>query len=116
MVNYRNTQLDHTFMALADPTRRQIIGMLVQEKNKRVKELAQPFDMSLAAVSKHIKVLERAKLVKRYKQGREHYLELNPKPLREVKDWVGYYENFWLQRFSALEKLLKTEATKRKAK
>ena len=104
MVN--NSHLNRTFHALADPTRRQIIGMLVEQKQHRIKELAEPFEMSFVAVSKHIKVLEKAHLLTRTKRGREHYIQLNIKPLTEAQDWIKYYEKFWVARFSRLEKLL----------
>ncbi len=111
MVKYEDVTLNNTFSALSDATRRQIVSMLLEKKQRPIKELAEPFDMSLVAVSKHIKVLERAKLVKRFKRGRESYLELNPVPLRQAKDWLAYYEQFWSQRFAALESLLATDNT-----
>ena len=107
MVEYKT--LDQTFMALADPTRRHIISMLVEKQQMRVMELAEPFDISLAGTSKHIKVLERAGLVQRLKKGREHYLKLNPEPLKQAKDWLVYYENYWLKRFASLEKFLEQD-------
>lgn len=107
MVN--NTQLNNTFRALADPTRRRIIGMLVEQKQHRIKELVEPFDISFAAVSKHIKILERADLVTRTKRGREYYVQLNTRPMQQAQDWLAFYQEFWLQRFAHLEKLLKDE-------
>ncbi len=104
MVKYK--QLDNTFHALADSTRRHIIGMLVEQKEHRIKELVEPFDMSFVAVSKHIKVLEKAGLVKRTRRGREHYVELNTLPLKQAQDCIQFYQNFWLERFAKLEKLL----------
>ena len=104
MVEY--THLDNTFHALADPTRRHIIGMLVEQRQHRIKELVEPFDMSFAAVSKHIKVLEKADLVTRTKRGREFYLQLNTLPLKQAQDWIEFYQQFWLKRFARLEKLL----------
>ncbi len=101
-----NTQLDNTFHALADPTRRHIIGMLVEQRQHRIKELVAPFDISFAAVSKHIKVLEKADLVTRTKFGREYHVQLNTPPLKQAQDWIAYYEQFWLERFTRLEKLL----------
>lgn len=109
MVN--NEALDNTFHALADPTRRQIIGMLIEQKQHRVTDLASPFDMSLAAVSKHIRVLERAELVTRVKRGREAYLQLNTSPLKGAKDWLAFYEGFWRERFATLESLIENEAS-----
>ena len=110
MVNHQ--LLNQTFHALADPTRRQIIGMLTEQRQHRITELAEPFPISLVAVSKHIKVLERAELVTRFKRGREFYLQLNPEPLRRAKDWLAFYEKFWLERFANLEELLNTEQSK----
>lgn len=107
MVN--NKQLDNTFRALADPTRRQIIKMLSEQKEHRIKALVEPFDMSFAAVSKHIKMLERADLVTRTKRGREHYVQLNIQPMQQAKDWIAFYQQFWSTRFAKLEQLLKEE-------
>jgi DNA-binding transcriptional ArsR family regulator len=98
--------LDHTLAALADPTRRAILQRL-RKGEARVTELAAPFEMSLNAVSKHIQVLERARLVKRRKEGREHFLSANPKPLDEVAAWVEAYRAFWAARVDALEYVLR---------
>ena len=111
MVEY----LNNTFHALADPTRRQIVTMLMDTESRTIKDLAEPFDMSLAAVAKHITVLERARLVKRSKSGRDNHLTLNPEPLREVRDWLQYYERFWTHKLDELEKLI-AQNTKRKRK
>ena len=104
MVN--NEQLNDTFHALSDPTRRHIVGMLVEQHQYRVKELVEPFDMSFAAVSKHISVLERAKLVTRQKRGREIFVRLNTQPLEQAQKWIQFYQKFWTQRFAKLEDLL----------
>ncbi|MCH7816446.1 MAG: winged helix-turn-helix transcriptional regulator [Proteobacteria bacterium] len=102
-----NTEsLNRIFRALTDPTRRQIISMLVEREQRRISDLADPFAMSLAAVSKHIQILERAALLTRVKRGREYYLQLNAAPLREAKEWLGFYEKFWRLRFAKLESLL----------
>ena len=101
-----NIQLDNTFHALADPTRRHIIGMLVEQQQHRIKDLVAPFEISFAAVSKHIKVLEKAELVTRTKIGREYHVQLNTLPLKQAQDWITYYEQFWLERFARLDKLL----------
>ncbi|MEQ8953659.1 MAG: metalloregulator ArsR/SmtB family transcription factor [Gammaproteobacteria bacterium] len=102
-------RLNLSFHALADPTRRGIVGLLIEQRQRRISDLAEPFSMSLAAVSKHIRVLEKAELVTRVKRGREYYLQLNVNPLREVGDWVGFYEQFWKQRFTKLESMLAME-------
>src|SRR5690349_23098339 len=97
--------LDLAFAALADPTRRRIVARLTRG-HVRVTDLAQPFAMSLNAVSKHVKMLERAGLVRRTRVGREHYLRLRAQPLRQVQDWVSQYERFWNQRLDALGEFL----------
>jgi DNA-binding transcriptional ArsR family regulator len=88
--------------ALSDPTRRAIIEQLTRGP-LRVTDVAAPFDMSLNAVSKHIKVLEAARLVRRTRRGREHTLELDPAPLREVARWTSEVEQFWAARLDRLE-------------
>lgn len=110
MVEYSDS-LNKTFSALADPTRRQIISMLTEQKQRRINDLAEPFSMSLAGVSKHIKVLEQAELVHRYKRGREYYLELNPNRLRQAQDWLAYYAQFWSERFAHLQEILDSSGT-----
>jgi DNA-binding transcriptional ArsR family regulator len=99
------SELDVTFAALADPTRRRIVARLTRGET-RVTDLALPFAMSLNAVSKHIKVLEGAGLVRRRRRGREHYLRLRARPLREVARWTSQYERFWNQRLDALGEFL----------
>ena len=86
--------------------------MLVEQRQPRIKGLVAPFDMSFAAVSKHIKVLEKANLVTRTKRGREFYLQLNTLPLKQAQDWIEFYQQFWLKRFARLEKLLAGTLTK----
>jgi DNA-binding transcriptional ArsR family regulator len=93
--------LDTVLAAIADPTRRAILDRLA-DGPVRVTDLAAPFAMSLNAVSKHIKVLEHAKLVRRTKQGREHTLVLDAAPLREVSRWVNHHERFWTERVDRL--------------
>ena len=87
-------QLDATFHALADPTRRAILAR-VAGGGCNVSELAEPFDMSLAAVSKHLKVLERAGLLTRSRKGRVHNLQLEAAPLKEAAMWISFYQKFW---------------------
>lgn len=94
--------LGTTLLAIADPTRRAILQRL-SHGPARVTDVAQPFDMSLAAVSKHVKVLEQAGLVRRARNGREHTLELDAAPLRAVARYVHTYEQFWTERLDALE-------------
>ncbi len=101
-------RLDLAFAALADPTRRRILARLARGRT-RVTDLALPFAMSLNAVSKHLKVLERAGLVKRERLGREHYLHLRAAPLRDVVRWTNQYERFWNERLDALGEFLATQ-------
>ena len=97
--------LDDTLMALADPTRRSILRRVL-DGEARVTELAKPFPMSLAAVSKHILVLERAKLVQRRRVGREHFLSFNPRPLDLAAVWIDTQRALWNARLDALDELL----------
>lgn len=94
--------LDDVFRALADPTRRAMIKRL-STGDRTVTELADPFDMSLAAASKHIKVLERASLIQRTIEGRTHTCRLNADALAAANRWIAYYERFWTDRLDALE-------------
>lgn len=100
--------LDRTLTALADPTRRAILQRL-SAGEARVTEVAQPFNMSLNAVSKHILVLERAKLVKRRRVGREHFLRYRPEPIDAAAKWIAETRNFWATRLDTLEQLLRDE-------
>lgn len=102
------SNIDQTLLALADPTRRAIIGRL-SKGEARVTELAKPFDMSLNAVSKHIRNLEKTKLVKRRIEGREHFLSFNPGPLDDTLAWMQKQRSFWTARLDMLEKLLRNE-------
>lgn len=100
--------LDQTLLALADPTRRAILQRLSAGET-RVTELAQPFAMSLNAVSKHIRVLERAHLVQRRREGREHLLSFTPKPMDDVARWMDAQRANWSARLQALDDLLQEE-------
>lgn len=102
------TALDQTLLALADPTRRAILHRLA-DGEARVTELAEPFAMSLNAVSKHIRVLERAGLVERRRSGREHLLSINPKPLDDAAAWIEAQRGAWNARLDSLDALLKAE-------
>jgi DNA-binding transcriptional ArsR family regulator len=94
--------LDLTFVALADQTRRAILQQL-RHGEARVTELAQPYAMSLNAVSKHIRVLEQADLISRRRAGREHFLSLKPAALDEIADWIATQRTIWTQRLDLLE-------------
>jgi DNA-binding transcriptional ArsR family regulator len=111
MVEYATSQLDEVFGAVADPTRRAILARLATSE-ARVTEIAEAFPISLNATSKHIKVLERAGLVRRDIYGRDHVLSLNAEPMADAVAWMEFYRGFWESRLSALEQFVKT---KRKA-
>lgn len=98
--------LSNTFAALADPTRRAILARLASGEVS-VTELAEPFAMSLPAVSKHLKVLERAGLIARGRDAQWRPCRLSAGPLREVADWVGHYRRFWMDSFDRLDDYLR---------
>lgn len=97
--------LSATFSALADPTRRAILARL-SEGEKSVTELAAPFAMSLPAVSKHLKVLERAHLIERSREAQWRPCKLAPEPLKDVSDWLSQYRRFWEESFDRLDAYL----------
>ena len=105
MVNYPLPSLDRTFAALSDPTRRAILARLAQGEAS-VGELAAPFDVSLPAVSKHLRVLEKAGLMRRQKEGRVHRCRLVAEPLHDAVEWLAYYERFWDEKLDALAEYL----------
>lgn len=113
--NIQNQQLDRIFHALADTTRRRILDQLKREP-QRVTDLAQHHEMSLNAVSKHLKVLEKADLIKRKVQGRVHLCSFNGERLKDVEKWIRFYREFWEQRLDALENYVasKSKATQKK--
>ena len=113
MVKYNPAILSHVFAALADPTRRRILENLAQG-DRCVSELAKPHDISLPAVSKHLRVLEDAGLVSRQRQGRVHTLKLNAKPMKQAQGWIENYRRFWDQRFDRLDAYLNHMQTKKK--
>jgi len=102
-----------TFSALADPTRRAILARLAAGE-RSVNELARPFDMTLPAVSKHLKVLERAGLIARGRNAQFRPCRLEAAPLKEVSDWVGHYRRFWEESFDRLESYLNELQAKEK--
>jgi DNA-binding transcriptional ArsR family regulator len=107
----RQEQLDLVFSALSDPTRRKILERLAKGEAS-VLEIAEPHDMSLPAVSKHLRVLEDAGLVARERDGRLHLMSLKSKPLKDAAAWLERYRAFWEEKFDALEKFLNTPQTK----
>lgn len=107
MVMNTSQHLDATFAALADPTRRAILARLALGETS-VGELAEPFDMSLPAVSKHLKVLERAGLIARGREAQWRPARLEAGPLRDVADWIEHYRRFWEQSLDRLGEYLRT--------
>jgi DNA-binding transcriptional ArsR family regulator len=103
--------LSTTFAALADPTRRAILARLARGE-ATVTELAAPFDVSLPAISKHLKVLQRAGLIEQGRQAQWRPCRLRPEPLRDVADWVGQYRRRWEQSFERLDEYLRELQTK----
>jgi DNA-binding transcriptional ArsR family regulator len=101
--------LDNTMIALADPVRRSILQRL-EGGEARVTDLAEPFDISLNSVSKHIRLLERAGLVRRRRAGREHYLSLDPRPLDAAAAWIEERRRFWAGRLDTLEATIAADA------
>ncbi|MGU9979486.1 ArsR/SmtB family transcription factor [Phreatobacter sp. HK31-P] len=108
MVELMPAHLDTVFHALGDSTRRQMLRRLA-DGDRTVGQLAEPFAISLAAASKHIKALERAGLIAREVRGRTHWCRLAPGPLAGAHEWLGFYERFWTGRLDVLERLLRDE-------
>lgn len=104
MVKHYSEQLDRTFFALSDPTRRAIIGNLAAKGQCSVLELAEPFSLSLPAISKHLKLLESANLISRKREGRVHYLTLCASPMSEANNWLEAYSQFWQDNLDSFEK------------
>jgi DNA-binding transcriptional ArsR family regulator len=108
MVELEAAELTPIFHALGDATRRRMLRELAQGE-RTVGQLAQPFAISLAAASKHIKVLEGAGLIRREVRGRAHFCTLDPGPLASAHEWLSFYERFWTGRLDILERLLREE-------
>jgi DNA-binding transcriptional ArsR family regulator len=108
MIERRGAALDRVFQALADPTRRAMLRRLARSEHS-IGELAAPFRMTFAAASKHVKVLERAKLVRRRIEGRSHFCRLEPAPLAAANGWLRFYERFWTEQLDALDAVLRAE-------
>jgi DNA-binding transcriptional ArsR family regulator len=109
MVELQESRLDAVFHALGDATRRRMLARLAQGQ-QTVGQLAEPFSMSLAAASKHIKALEGAGLISREVLGRTHVCHLNAGPLRVADEWLRHYEGFWTARLDRLEALLRQDS------
>jgi DNA-binding transcriptional ArsR family regulator len=115
MVKYvEAASLDAIFAALSDPIRRRILDLLAHAESC-VTDLAKPFSVSLPAVSKHLRVLENAGLIKRERDGRVHRLRFEPKAMRDAADWIERYRGFWEGQFDALADFLEKPQPKRKA-
>ena len=112
MVELEALQLDTVFHALGDATRRRMLRELASGE-RTVSQLAEPFAMSLAAASKHIKSLENAGLIRREVRGRTHLCRLDPGPLASAHQWLSFYKRFWTDRLEVLERLLRTEDTRK---
>jgi DNA-binding transcriptional ArsR family regulator len=114
MVKHDSPQLDTVFHALSDSTRRGMLASLALGE-RSVGELAEPFAMSFAGASKHVKVLEEAGLVRREVRGRMHICRLEPGPLASADQWLRHYERFWTGRLDALEQLLREDEARNAA-
>ncbi|MGB0036534.1 MAG: metalloregulator ArsR/SmtB family transcription factor [Candidatus Acidiferrales bacterium] len=113
MVKHSEPALDATFSALSDATRRGILARLALGESS-VSELAEPYDISLPAVSKHLRVLEGAGLVERHKDGRVHRCRLVAEPMKDAAAWIEEYRLFWEQQFDALARFLEQSQSEEK--
>jgi len=116
MVNYRENQLDRTFAALVDPTRRAILARLGREESASVSELAEPFAIKLPAVMKHLDVLDEAGLITRSKEGRTVTVRLRAAPMKEAMDWLRRYEQFWSKSLDRLARYAERKETETRRK
>ncbi len=114
MVELLAPELDTVFHALGDPTRRRMLRQLA-DGERTVSQLAEPFSISLAAASKHIKTLESAGLIRRDVRGRTHFCRLDPGPLASAHEWLSFYERFWSGRLDQLERLLRQDDARRQS-
>jgi DNA-binding transcriptional ArsR family regulator len=115
MVYYQSSALDNTFAALSDATRRGILARLAQGEAS-ISDLAAPYEMSLPAVSKHLRVLEHARLVERRKDGRVHRCRLAPAPMKSAAEWIEKYRQFWERQFDSLAQYLEGSQKEENAK
>jgi DNA-binding transcriptional ArsR family regulator len=107
MGEYQSATLDRVFGAISDPTRREIL-MRLSRSDERVTDVARHFSISLNSVSKHVRVLEQAGLVRRSVQGRNHVLSLEAAPMAQAADWMEFYRQFWTDSLAALERFVTT--------
>lgn len=115
MVELNSHRLNTVFHALGDATRRQMLETLAAGE-RTVTQLAEPFAISLAAASKHIKALENAGLVRREIRGRTHFCRLEAGPLASAHEWLAFYEQFWTSRLNLLDRLLREEQDREASK
>lgn len=108
MVNIKDSQLDTLFQALSDSTRRAMLCRLATQEMS-VAQLAEPFALSKAAITKHLKVLENAGLLKRTIDGRIHYCRIEAQPLAKANEWLQFYQSFWNTKLDALNDFLSDE-------
>ena len=113
MGEYQSARLDEVFNALCDPTRRAILARLT-DASARVTDIAADFPISLNSISKHIRMLERAGLLRRSVSGRDHVLSLDAEPLAEASAWIERYRRFWEGRLAALDSYVTSKKRKRK--
>jgi DNA-binding transcriptional ArsR family regulator len=115
MVKRHTRSLDRTFAALADPTRRRILARLARGE-RCVTDLARPYSMSLPAISKHLRVLENAGLIRRHRNGRVHSMKLEAAPMKQASKWIEEYRRFWEASLDRLDAYLKKlQATEEKS-
>lgn len=107
MVEY-SLDLDNIFASLADPTRRDILQRVAQ-RQMSIGEIAKSYDLTFAAISKHLKVLESARLIVKHKQGKERMVQLSPYAFKSAAEYLDWYQGLWEQRFDALEEFLKED-------
>ncbi|MFO1111610.1 MAG: metalloregulator ArsR/SmtB family transcription factor [Bradyrhizobium sp.] len=110
MVKFRDENLDRTFAALSDPTRRALLARLVEKESLSVSELARPFSMSLPAIMKHLDVLSDAGLIAREKTGRTVACRITAQPMEQAMEWLNRYARFWSESFDRLAVLLEEES------
>jgi DNA-binding transcriptional ArsR family regulator len=109
MVKYKDTALDRTFAALADPTRRALLAQLELREHVSVSELARPFPVSLPAIMKHLDVLSDAGLITRSKTGRTVTCQLTPAPMEQAMEWLARYERYWTEQLDRLAAFLEED-------
>lgn len=111
MVYNKSERLNLTFSALSDPTRRAMLKRLGSGEMS-VADLSKPFDITKSAITKHVKTLENAGLLKRTIDGRVHYCRVDPKPLKQASEWMKFYESFWNEKLDALDQFLSEDKSK----